>query len=232
MSVDLEKLTKPFPREAIKTREGARGRKFSYVETQTVIRRLNEATGNNWDFRVVQREWRGDLLITIGELTLPGLGTRTGTGVQRVADGAGEDLVKGSLSDALKKAATLFGIGLEFYGDDYEAVAAEREERQAARAPQRAGADEQVGPNEPASDEMRAQLKEAMERAGWTSDDFRAWRTANDAYAWSRLTIRQAGALSADLKMGLRPGAKTQQAAPKPANGRMADLEELEEVMP
>ena len=116
----LQKLGEPFPRNAIKSREGAGRKRFDYIEAHTCIHRLNTVAGA-WDFRIVNVEWRADLLIVQGELTIPGLGTRTGFGVQKVAPNAGEDLVKGASSDALKKAATLFGVALELYGPDYEA---------------------------------------------------------------------------------------------------------------
>ena len=123
MSVNLEELTKPFPPEALKWRWADRNqtRKFTYVETHTVIRRLNDVTGNCWDFRVTKMDLHGDLWVASGELTIPGLGTRFGIGVQRVSERGGEDLVKGVASDCLKKCATLFGVGLELYGPDYEA---------------------------------------------------------------------------------------------------------------
>lgn len=135
MSTDIEKLTRPFPKNAIKRREGARGRVFDYVETHTVIHRLNEATDNCWDFRITHQDWRGDLLIVTGELSIPGLGTRTGTGVQKISDGGGEDLVKGAASDCLKKAATLFGVALELYGPDYEAGEEVQDTQEARPAP-------------------------------------------------------------------------------------------------
>lgn len=120
-SVDLDELTKPFPKHAIKQRQGGGNRMYDYVETDTVIRRLNRATGNRWSFRVTGSEWRNALLIVSGELTIPGLGTRSGTGVQLVSERGGEDLVKGGASDCLKKCATLFGVALELYGEDLEA---------------------------------------------------------------------------------------------------------------
>lgn len=118
----LDALGKPFPRTAIKQRKGGGGKMYSYVEGHTVINRLNSATNGEWSFRIHESEWRSDLLIVVGELTIPGLGTRTGYGVQKIAPNSGEDLVKGASSDALKKAATLFGVALELYGSDYEAV--------------------------------------------------------------------------------------------------------------
>ena len=133
----LDALGKPFPPQAIEQRKGGGGT-FSYVATETVIRRLNAATPC-WDFRVTGHEWAGDVLIAFGELTIPGLGTRAGTGVQRCADlSKSEDLVKGAASDALKKCATLFGVALDLYGPDLEAGApAPTPIRAAAPAPER-----------------------------------------------------------------------------------------------
>ena len=121
----LKALGTPFPKNALKQRAGGGGKPFTYVETHTVIHRLNSATNGEWNFHVRETQWRGDLLIVLGELTIPGLGTRSGFGVQKVSDRGGEDLVKGAVSDALKKCATLFGTGLELYGSDYEAEAVE-----------------------------------------------------------------------------------------------------------
>lgn len=118
----LKALGEPFPKNALKQRQGGGG-KFTYVETHTVIHRLNNATNGEWSFYVRDTQWRGDLLIVLGELTIPGLGTRSGFGVQKVSERGGEDLVKGAVSDALKKCATLFGTALELYGSDYEASA-------------------------------------------------------------------------------------------------------------
>lgn len=117
----LEALGRPFPPNAIERRAGAGGRLYDYVAAETVIRRLNSATSGEWSFVITGHEWRGELLITWGELTIPGLGTRSGTGVQKVTANAGEDIIKGSASDCLKKCATQFGVALELYGPDLEA---------------------------------------------------------------------------------------------------------------
>lgn len=119
--IDLEKLTAPFPENALQQRQGGGGKLLTYVETHTVIHRLNDATGNCWDFKLTSLELTGDLWVAQGELTIPGLGTRSGIGVQKVTEKGGEDLVKGAASDCLKKCATLFGVALELYGPDYEA---------------------------------------------------------------------------------------------------------------
>lgn len=120
-----KRLGEAFPRSAIKQRPVGGGRRLDYVEGFTVIRRLNEATGNHWDFRIVNidslpidQEHR--LVTATGELTIAGLGSRQHIGVQLINVKSGEDLIKGAVTDALKKAATLFGVGLELYGPDYE----------------------------------------------------------------------------------------------------------------
>jgi hypothetical protein len=143
VAVDLDRLTAEFPRHAIKQRAAVRGGPaLDYVEGHTVIHRLIEATGNCWDFEVRDISTRqigdpdkGMTLVTARvALTIPGLGTREHIGVQSLSERGGEDLVKGAITDALKKAATLFGVGLHLYGPDYEAgeVEAPRNGRQPA----------------------------------------------------------------------------------------------------
>lgn len=119
----IRRLCEAFPREAIKQRQGGRGKMLSYLDGATVIRRLNYATENTWDFRVLNEERMGNLLSAYVELTIPGLGSRQHKGVQRIEANAGEDIEKGAITDALKKAATLFGVGLETYADEHEAAA-------------------------------------------------------------------------------------------------------------
>jgi hypothetical protein len=132
-------LLAPFPPQAIKTRSGGGGSSLSYVEGETVIRRLIKATGNRFDVKVLGfdakpagttaprdgKPGRPQTLLTATvELCVPGLGCRQHIGVQLTSEGGGEDLAKGAVTDAIKKAATLFGVGLELYGPDYEAAPA------------------------------------------------------------------------------------------------------------
>ena len=88
---------------------------------------MNRAA-NTWDFRIVSRDretmvlnrWSDatrkseprDVMVSvvIGELTIPELGSRSAIGVQALDDGGGEDLLKGAVSDSLKKCAQLFGV--------------------------------------------------------------------------------------------------------------------------
>lgn len=124
----LKRLTAPFPKDALKTREGGRGKQLTYVAGHTVIHRLNDATGNNWNLEILSVT--SEQITAYGKpaeqvrahvrLTIPGLGSREHVGVQILSAGGGEDLYKGAITDALKKAATLYGVGLELYGEDFE----------------------------------------------------------------------------------------------------------------
>ena len=128
MKLDRNGLSQPFHRSAIKQREGGGGKKFSYLQLHTVINRLNKCCPQ-WDWRIVNVEQKDRLVIVTGELSIEGMGTRTGVGVQEINEKA-IDLYKGASGDGIKKAATLFGVGIELYGDDYEAL----EETRAAKA--------------------------------------------------------------------------------------------------
>lgn len=144
--VNIEVLTRPFERAAIEQRDGGGGRVFDYIAAETCIRRLNEATHNHWSFRVIPEtiQWidggtdrNGNpeqILFVLGELTIPGLGSRQGFGVQRTKLPVqnGEDMLKGAASDALKKCSTLFGVALELYGPELDVP----QDQQPIRQPQ------------------------------------------------------------------------------------------------
>jgi hypothetical protein len=123
-------LLAPFPKQAIQIKQVPGQRPLSYVPGHTYIRRLIDVAGN-WDWQIKTFEPRpygstkaGNaqlLLIVTGTLTIPGLGSRDGMGVQVVtAETGGEDMWKGAQTDALKNAAKLFGVGIDLYGPDYE----------------------------------------------------------------------------------------------------------------
>ena len=205
---DREALERPFPTHAILQREGAQGRRYDYVATHTVIRRLNEATENRWDFRITRFEWRGDLLITTGELTLPGLGTRSGTGVQKVGERT-EDLVKGSASDCLKNCARMFGVALDLYGPDYEAG-------EISRPPQHHPAQEPpenvtqptrnaAGPMDPITRKDAKAAQTFAHDAGWTDDEIMHWLDAHRLKRWGVMAYHDLGAFRRDVTNGKKP---------------------------
>lgn len=116
-------LEAPFDAHQIKWRQGAYGKDLAYLDGPTVFRRLNECT-NSWSFEIVKSSFvdmvqKGgeivNVMIVEGHLEIPELGKRPGTGVQVIKDGSGEDMYKGAQTDAIKKAASLFGVGLHLY---------------------------------------------------------------------------------------------------------------------
>lgn len=122
-------LTRAFPPEQIKQREGQGGRMLNYIEAHAVIARLNEACGEDgWSFEIVEHQILDDEVIVVAKLTA---GTVTkmsfgGSSVTRSRDGLSTSIaddLKAAGSDALKKAASLLGIGLHLYaGTDARAT--------------------------------------------------------------------------------------------------------------
>jgi hypothetical protein len=118
-------LEKPFEPSQIKQRQGKFGHILDYVEGHVVTSRLNEAFESNWSFEVVKYRIikdPGEVLV-LGKLTAEGV-TKMAFGskeIERSKDtkaivSLGDDL-KAASTDALKKAASLLGVGLYLYSD-------------------------------------------------------------------------------------------------------------------
>src|SRR5947209_6851649 len=120
------------PRREIKMRAGRGGMQFAYVEHGYVTERLNLVFGFNWDFEIVDKQILDDEVIVEARLTVRTPGGQTivktqfgGAEIKRHASGprSGKPLsiaddYKAAASDALKKCASLLGIGLDLYGRD------------------------------------------------------------------------------------------------------------------
>lgn len=119
-----ELLAQPFRPDQLQRRTVA-GKTLTYIDAWAVRDRLDRAC-NTWSWTLqpgqweMVRVWRGSgssraitevpAYVVIGELLIPELGRRAGRGVQIVDDGAGVDLVTGADSQALKRAAFMFGL--------------------------------------------------------------------------------------------------------------------------
>jgi len=119
-------LEKPFNPEQIKQREGNFGKKLDYIEGHAVIQRLNDAFDADWSFAIIQHETlkETDEVIVQGELKAGNV-VKMQFGSSRItrARESGDiislaDDLKAAATDALKKAATLFGVGLHLYRND------------------------------------------------------------------------------------------------------------------
>jgi len=118
-------LEKPFEPTQIKQRQGNFGHILDYVEGHVVTSRLNDAFESNWSFEIVKYRIikdPGEVLV-LGKLTAEGV-TKMAFGskeIERSKDtkaivSLGDDL-KAASTDALKKAASLLGVGLYLYSD-------------------------------------------------------------------------------------------------------------------
>lgn len=135
------KLTEAFPAEVIEEKNG-----LLYIPHEIIRDRLIKATTNQFDWSIDQVLFRDDgvtrrgidratgearrpmSMIVIGTLTIPGLGSRAGIGAHPLDEGAGEDAAyKSADSDAFKRAAMAFGVGLhQLYIETGEARRAQR----------------------------------------------------------------------------------------------------------
>ena len=121
--MNRELLEKPFLPEQIKQRQGNFGQTLDYVEGHAVIQRLNDAFDGKWDFEILENQILEDKdeVIVMGRLTTDGtVKTQFGSSKVTRAKETGEivslaDDLKAAATDALKKAATLLGIGLHLY---------------------------------------------------------------------------------------------------------------------
>jgi len=102
-------LEQPFGPEQIKQREGNFGKTLDYIEGHAVIQRLNDAFDADWSFSIVRHDVLKDTQFGSSRITR----ARESGEIVSLAD----DL-KAAATDALKKAATLLGVGLHLYRND------------------------------------------------------------------------------------------------------------------
>ena len=112
-------LRRPFPPEQVKQRETADGKVVSYVETHVVIARLNEGC-DRWSFEIVEHHVYKAEVVVVGKLLADGV-VKMAFGGETITFHPGgkavslADDLKAAASDALKKCASMFGVGLELY---------------------------------------------------------------------------------------------------------------------
>ncbi len=140
-STEVEKARKVIERKldssSIKQRATSYGKTLDYIEGHTVIALLNEAFDYQWSFEIVSAEViqghdykppRGGqtkpgnkYVKVLGRLRVPGLGDvvkeQYGTKQMLGPTDTQEVAFKAATTDALKKCATLVGIGAQLYSD-------------------------------------------------------------------------------------------------------------------
>jgi hypothetical protein len=119
--MNRELLEQPFSPDQIKQRRGLDGDVLDYVEGAVVIQRLNHAFNAEWTFEILDHRIHEKEVVVLGKLTAQGIAkcqfgkskiTRMKETKAEVS--IGDDL-KAAATDAIKKCATLFGIGLHLY---------------------------------------------------------------------------------------------------------------------
>lgn len=167
---------------------------LSYIGGHTVIRLLNKAFNYQWSFEIVSEEIvqsipkfnkyakegqekfedQPPVAKVLGRLTVPGLGVKEQYGSKVLIGGASEQesAFKSASTDALKKCASLFGIGLELYGDDEGLVDAEEYSQP---APQQKPVTQQQKPvTQPTTNQSGATQQQASTQANtgeWVQAD-------------------------------------------------------------
>lgn len=120
--INLELLEKPFQEEEVKQRNTDYGKILDYLETPSIIKRLNQAFAGEWSFQVLDHKILDKEVIALGSLRC-GYITKQQFGTCKIHNNGkpeektlGDDL-KAAASDALKKCATMFGVGLYLYNN-------------------------------------------------------------------------------------------------------------------
>lgn len=85
----------------------------AYVDARWVAERLDDATDGDWHFTWDDLGLHGDNLVIKATLTVCGM-IRQDVGEYKI-EGSYIDPYKSAVSDALKRAAVLFGVGRELY---------------------------------------------------------------------------------------------------------------------
>ncbi len=110
-----------------------------YVEGAEYIRRLNEATKGQWSFTVIEYKINEREVIVLGQLVSYGITKHAfGSSVIKRSRKTNEPLnigddLKAASTDALKKASTLFGLGLEIHSKDFIPTPAEEQKAPAPK---------------------------------------------------------------------------------------------------
>ena len=135
-NINLDIINQPLDPRRIQTRKIG-GTSLRYITGTYVIELLNEAFDSTWSFEIlhheiirsedkVKKNWQTKeqttevqppYALVLGRLTIAGYGVKEQYGSQVIIGGAAEqaNAIKGAATDALKKCATLIGIGAELY---------------------------------------------------------------------------------------------------------------------
>jgi hypothetical protein len=188
-------LTRPFPPDLIRQRQGQGGKTLHYIETHAVISRLNEGC-DAWSFEIVEHQVLEEEVVVVAKLTADGVLKMAfgGTSITRDRDGRPvsiADDLKAAGSDALKKAASLLGVGLELYGGGLPAPSHVVQQQHAPRA---------VQPSDRLTGKQYSALQSITRRQNIATDDLTYMLEERFKKAeLAHLTRREASSLLSEL---------------------------------
>lgn len=107
-------LLAPFPMATIRFLPArGNGPQLAYLQEQDIFQRLTEAVGpDGWDWKIEEVQVFGDGAVAMCRGTLTVMGReRSGIGEGTNQGGGSPEIIKSAATDALKRAARLFGIG-------------------------------------------------------------------------------------------------------------------------
>lgn len=206
----IEALSRPFDQTLIKQKPGPRGSgiTYPYVVGRHYIERLNEAFEYGWSFEVVEHHASEKEVIVLGKLTTP-LGVKQQFGGQRLDERHElSDGYKGAVTDALKKCASLLGIGLHIQDDDESdsGYAPPRTSTGTSAGASRPAAAPADNPASPASARQLDAIEAIAKSKGMSSDELDSNTRKMFGRGWEQLSKAQASKVISWLK-GDAPGA-------------------------
>ena len=114
-------LTKTFSKDEIK--DAPKGKFGKYVPHHLITKRLNEVMHDGWTFEILReiKDKSGRCSGVVARMTIDGLGFRDeigDTNAQQDGRNTDSELIKLATSDAIKRCAMRFGIGLHLWTGD------------------------------------------------------------------------------------------------------------------
>lgn len=138
-------LEEDFPESMIKQRRGRAGESLAYVGSPAFVQKLNDSFDSDWSFEIVEwKELHGEAVVLaritgpdgitkeqFGNSTISVYGTKHARAGEIISFG---DDLKAAASDAMKKCATLYGVGLAVYGGEKAGIKKEEDPKSATLA--------------------------------------------------------------------------------------------------
>lgn len=218
--MDRNELERPFHSSIIERAKGRGGEK-RFVGVAHYIRRLNQAFGGRWSFDVVEYKILDNEVLVLGRIRVDDTEKMAFGGSSLTKKSGGTlcvaDDLKAASSDALKKAASLFGLGLDIYSrrePDRPSSGNGKETRR--RPPARAETRDRPPSANGRFPEHVEQLLSAADKLRWTRSQLAKWVRERFGVSFPELSRDQAESALEQMREIAR-AAKLRDNAPRPS---------------